>query len=94
MKNSKVCIDACLACMIECEKCAISCLTMAGHQECVKLCRDCADICDLQMFFVQFVYNVVRLVQRNVRNMQTMPLVARLVAKRVESVWKPVKCRK
>jgi hypothetical protein len=47
MKNSKVCIDAYLACMIECEKCAISCLNMAGHQECVKLCRDCADICDL-----------------------------------------------
>lgn len=47
MKNSKVSIDACLACMIECEKCAISCLNMVGHQECVKLCRDCADICDL-----------------------------------------------
>lgn len=38
MKNSKVCIDACLACMIECEK------------------------------------------------LQTMPLVARLVQKRVENV--------
>jgi hypothetical protein len=52
------------------------------------------EVHDLQMLFVQFVYNVVRLVPLNVRNMQTMPLVVRLVPKHVESVQKPVKCRK
>ena len=47
MKNVNVSIEACLACMVECEKCATDCLTMEGHEECVKLCRDCADICAL-----------------------------------------------
>ena len=47
MKNYQNCLEACLACMIECEKCATMCIDMKGHEECVKVCRDCADICNL-----------------------------------------------
>jgi len=46
--NSK-CIDACLACAIECERCATHCIGMNDkeHLKCIALCRDCADICAL-----------------------------------------------
>lgn len=47
MKNVQVSIEACLACMVECEKCADGFLNVKDHLECVKLCRDCADICAL-----------------------------------------------
>ncbi|MES2517405.1 MAG: four-helix bundle copper-binding protein [Bacteroidota bacterium] len=47
MENQQSCIEACLACMIECEKSASNCMHMDGHHECVKVCRDCADICNL-----------------------------------------------
>jgi hypothetical protein len=47
MKNMQDCIDACLACLVECEKCSTMCITMPGHENCVKVCRDCADICAL-----------------------------------------------
>ena len=47
MDNRKNCIDACLACLVESEKCATMCGTMPGHEACVKICRDCADICAL-----------------------------------------------
>lgn len=46
MGNSKNCIDACLACAIECESCATHCIGMNDkeHQKRIALCRDCADI--------------------------------------------------
>ena len=49
MENSKNCIDACLACAIECESCATHYIGMndAAHLKCIALCRDCADICAL-----------------------------------------------
>ena len=46
MKNSKSCIDACLACLTTCESCITDCVA-AGNKECTLLCRDCADICAL-----------------------------------------------
>lgn len=46
MKNLKSCIDACLACMVTCEKGITDCIK-DGNQECIVLCRDCADICAL-----------------------------------------------
>jgi hypothetical protein len=41
------CINECLACAIECEKCATHGITHADKMlvECIALCRDCADIC-------------------------------------------------
>jgi Domain of Unknown Function (DUF326) len=45
MKKSN-CIDACLACVVTCESCVTDCLK-TGNQQCVLLCRDCADICAL-----------------------------------------------
>ena len=49
MKNSKNCIEACLACVIACEACATHGIEMAdkSHLQCISLCRDCADICAL-----------------------------------------------
>ena len=44
MKNSKNRIEACLAVVIACEKCASDCI-VEGHKECIALCKDCADIC-------------------------------------------------
>lgn len=32
MKNVQISIEACLACMVECEKCGVECLAMEGHQ--------------------------------------------------------------
>ncbi len=46
MTISKNCIDACLACLINCEKCITDCVA-AGNKECILLCRDCADVCAL-----------------------------------------------
>ena len=47
--KSQACIDACLACSVECEECATSCINMndKNHDKCISLCRDCADICAL-----------------------------------------------
>ena len=39
-------MDACLACVVSCERCITDCVK-DGNQECILLCRDCADICDL-----------------------------------------------
>lgn len=47
MKDKKNCIDACLACMMECEKCTTMSIEMGGMVECLEVCRDCADICAL-----------------------------------------------
>jgi len=52
MSNLKFqeCIDACLACTIECEHCASECLGEEDVQmmvRCIQLDRDCADICAL-----------------------------------------------
>lgn len=46
MKNSKICIEACMACVIFCENCITDCIEN-GNKECIKFCRDCADICAL-----------------------------------------------
>lgn len=46
MRDSKNCIDACLACVITCENCITDCIK-DGNQACILLCRDCADICAL-----------------------------------------------
>lgn len=40
------CIAACLACIVSCESCITDCVK-EGNQECILLCRDCADICSL-----------------------------------------------
>lgn len=50
MKISKNRIDAFLTCVLTCESCITDCMT-AGNKECVLLCRDCADICELYMRF-------------------------------------------
>lgn len=47
MKNINLSIEACLACMVECEKCIEGCISFKDHLECVKSCRDFADICAL-----------------------------------------------
>jgi hypothetical protein len=47
MVNRDSSIFACLACTVECEICATVYMTMDGHGLCVKVCRDCADICTL-----------------------------------------------
>jgi hypothetical protein len=39
-------IDSCLACTVACERCVTDCI-VSNRSECAKLCRDCADICDL-----------------------------------------------
>lgn len=44
------CIDACLACAIECDHCASACLNEQNVQDmvaCIKLDMDCALICSL-----------------------------------------------
>ncbi|EAZ94676.1 hypothetical protein FBBAL38_12860 [Flavobacteria bacterium BAL38] len=46
MKNLKSCIEAYLACLVTCEKCITDCIK-DGNQDCILLCRDCADICAL-----------------------------------------------
>lgn len=37
--------DKAMACMVECEHCAQSCLTVSGMEACVKKCLDCAETC-------------------------------------------------
>ncbi len=39
-------IDACIACAEACKACAEACQEMDGMENCVKLCNDCAAICD------------------------------------------------
>lgn len=46
MKNLNNCIDACLSCLVTCERCIADCID-DGHLRCISLCRDCADICTL-----------------------------------------------
>ncbi|MFC4426671.1 four-helix bundle copper-binding protein [Deinococcus navajonensis] len=44
------CLDACLRCLKACENCAAACLTepeIAGLRSCIRLDRDCADVCAL-----------------------------------------------
>ena len=44
----KTCIDACVACAQECEHCANACLSerdVKKMADCIRLDRDCADIC-------------------------------------------------
>lgn len=45
MKNSKS-IDAFLKCVTTCERCITDCI-VSNNKECISLCRDCADICNL-----------------------------------------------
>lgn len=49
-KKYQSCIDACNACLIECEHCATACLSEKDIDKltrCIQLDRDCADICRL-----------------------------------------------
>ena len=46
MENPSNCIDACLASAMACEKCISECIE-ARHLDCLKICRDCADVCML-----------------------------------------------
>lgn len=50
MKNSPSCIQACLLCLVACERFIIESVKY-GNQECILLCRDCADICALYAKF-------------------------------------------
>jgi len=46
----QACIDACFGCAVACETCATACLEEADVQMmvgCIRLDRDCADICRL-----------------------------------------------
>ncbi|MBC7488117.1 MAG: four-helix bundle copper-binding protein [Cytophagaceae bacterium] len=50
MSNEKfqTCIEACLACAVECEQCATACLNeqdVSKMAKCILIDRDCADIC-------------------------------------------------
>jgi hypothetical protein len=44
MKTLKERINACMVCVTMCESCITDCI-MEGNQQCIMLCRDCADIC-------------------------------------------------
>lgn len=46
MKNLKGRFDACMACVIACETCITDCIK-TGNLQCISLCRDCIDICNL-----------------------------------------------
>ena len=46
----KECIDACLECAMECERCSSACLKeddVKSMVNCIQLDRDCADVCTL-----------------------------------------------
>ncbi len=52
------CLDACFSCAQMCETCADDMIGMKHHKHddlmarCIKLCRDCADICILAARFI------------------------------------------
>lgn len=46
MENLKSFVEACFTCVVSCEICITDCIKN-GNQECISLCRDCADICAL-----------------------------------------------
>lgn len=49
------CIQACNACALACEQCAAACLgehDVAAMAECIRLDRDCADLCRLAAAFM------------------------------------------
>jgi hypothetical protein len=51
----QTCIEACAACATACEHCATACLSEAEVKkmaECIRLDRDCADICRLADAFM------------------------------------------
>lgn len=48
----RACIEACLACFVECERCASACLDKGQMADCVRACRDCADLCSLCAAFM------------------------------------------
>jgi hypothetical protein len=49
MRSLEECIEACLNSLHACEICATKCIEMGdkSHADCIKNCRDCADICNL-----------------------------------------------
>jgi hypothetical protein len=50
MKNYQKFIDACLECLVTCERCITDCVA-SGNKDCILLCRDCADLCALTARF-------------------------------------------
>lgn len=47
------CLEACNACVVACERCAAACLNEQEKMaECIRLDRDCADICRLAAAFM------------------------------------------
>jgi hypothetical protein len=49
------CIETCMDCQIECERCSTACLLDANPAEmahCIQLTRDCANICGLVVRFL------------------------------------------
>lgn len=51
MKNFKEITDALEACIINCEICFTDSIIQKNN-ECIAICRDCADICSLTLNFV------------------------------------------
>lgn len=43
----QACIDACVACATECDRCASACIDHGEMAACAKACLDCADMCRL-----------------------------------------------
>ncbi len=46
-KPTEQCCNDCDTCQQACLACAIACLDETGRKECIRLCLDCADICDV-----------------------------------------------
>lgn len=45
-RNYKNCIEACLVCFMACEEC-VDCCIGSDREKCLRLCMDCAEICQL-----------------------------------------------
>jgi hypothetical protein len=50
VRTSKNLIDALMASVIACESCIADCI-VTGDKECILICRDCADLCELAARF-------------------------------------------
>lgn len=51
----QACIEACVNCELECERCSTACLMDANPQElahCIQLNRDCANVCALAVKYL------------------------------------------
>lgn len=47
LRDLQICLNACLQCIQDCERLLAEGNDSPGYEECMKLCRDCADICQL-----------------------------------------------